>query len=85
MVDVVSQNLNIEYVHLRPDDLREMARWVLEQCITTARMGGFVTKGLGATIDYLVDPATDFQHDYRKVIISSRDCIRISTDKIFNM
>ena len=47
-----------------------MAYGVLNQCVTRSRMGGFVTLGIRDTIDYLVDPVTDFDRDYRKAMVT---------------
>ena len=69
MVDIGGQNDAIDYLFLKPDLLREMAGWLLRQCVAGSRMGGFVTMGLEETIDYLINPRTDFQSDFRKVLI----------------
>ena len=70
MVDIGSQNHAIEYLHVIPDLFREMAGWLLNQCVGRSRMGGFITLGLEETIDYLVDPMTNFESDFRKVLAS---------------
>ena len=71
LVDYGSQNRAIDYLYLIPNYLRQMADWILNQCVARSGTGGFVTLGLGDTVDYLVNPATNFFHDYRKIVVSS--------------
>lgn len=53
-------------VRLRPNDVRGMAGWAIDQCVIDgAGSGGFVTKGLLNLINYVADPATDIIAPYR--------------------
>ena len=68
MVDIGSRNDAIDHLILRPNLLRNLAGWLLKQCVVGSRMGGSVTMDLEETIDYLADPSTNFPSDFRKCI-----------------
>ena len=66
---------------LVPDDVRGMAAWVLRQCVYDAGgIGGFVTKGLSSSLDYIIDPRTDFSLPYRKKIPRCTVLLEMFTD-----
>ena len=51
----------LDIVPFVPNDMRNMAGWVLEQCIEeeSGKEGGWVSKDLLNTVDYLTDPDSD--------------------------
>ena len=51
----------LDIVPFVPNDMRNMAGWVLEQCIEekSGKEGGWVSKDLSNTVDYLTDPDSD--------------------------
>lgn len=46
-----------------PNDIRDMASWVLAKCVF-GRRGGMVTKNLANSIDYVTDPTKDFWSEF---------------------
>ncbi len=52
----------------RPDDIRHMAGWVIDQCVDGEKLGGFVTKGIASTTSYLSAPSTKILDELRKQI-----------------
>lgn len=48
---------------LVPDDLGGIAGWVIEQCNEGSRAGGFVTKDLSKTVDFVRDTDNKWWED----------------------
>ena len=49
-----------------PDDLGDMATWVISQCVFNAGTGGYVTKGIANLINFLGDNPSILDRTYRK-------------------
>ncbi len=49
-----------------PDEIRSMAGQVLDQCVVGEHQGGYMTKGIHALTDFVTDPSTDFNDDFRE-------------------
>lgn len=47
---------NVTFV---PNQIREMAAWVIESCVLYERAGGYVTRQLANTRSFLEDPNSD--------------------------
>ena len=56
---------------LIPDDIRGMAGWVIDQCVTRSGIGGFVTNKIINMVNYISEPATNFQGPFRKHILGA--------------
>lgn len=57
------------YYDIAPDEFREMALWVIEQCVQgNPSTGGFVTKNLSNMIDYLEGPNPDLRFGRRNFV-----------------
>ena len=41
----------------RPSALRELALWIIAECVTIRNVGGFVTTGLVNLVSYVTSPA----------------------------
>ena len=55
-----------------PNTIRDMIGWVVDECIGEARTGGYVTRNISRTTEWLIDPAIDLPefsdwNDQRKV------------------
>lgn len=47
-----------------------MAGWVMDQCVsvtTENKRGGYITKGLANTINYLTRPDISYEDEFRKL------------------
>lgn len=51
-------------MYVRPDDIRTMAAYVIDQCVRRSRVGGFVTNGMSTIVDYILNPATNLNARY---------------------
>jgi hypothetical protein len=52
----------------KPDDIRGVADWLLNQCVFTEDgIGGFVTKDIDNMVDFVTAPQTNIYGSYRKV------------------
>ena len=49
-----------------PEVIRNMAGWVIDQCVEGEKMGGYITKGIASTMDYLSAPQTRYSDPLRK-------------------
>ena len=41
-----------------------MASWLVDQCVHTAGIGGYVTQNISNTVDYITDVRTNLAEDY---------------------
>ena len=46
--------------------MRNMAGWLIDQCISNENLGGFVTLGLANAEDYITDPTIRHEDKWRK-------------------
>ena len=54
-------------IMLSPDDVRGMAGYVVQKCVTDGGgVGGFVTSGFSNMVDYVLDPNTNLNDPYRE-------------------
>ena len=59
---------SLQTIELRPNDIRGMAGYVIDDCVRAGGgQGGFVTGLLQGMIDYALDPSSRFPYlPYRK-------------------
>jgi len=73
---------DIPWVKLSGVEVRHMAGWVMDQCVsvtTEDKRGGYITKDLANTIDYLTRPDISYEDPFRKLPPCPRDaCILFS-------
>ncbi len=50
-----------------PDAIRNMAGWLIDQCVFGARMGGYATAGISNTVEYVARPDTFYEDPFRKL------------------
>lgn len=50
-----------------PDMIRHMVGWVIDQCVDGEKLGGYVTKDIKKTTDYLSAPGTKLWKPMRTV------------------
>ena len=49
---------------INPTDIRNMAGWVIDQCVTNQRIGGAIAKGTKKATDWVLDPASGWYTDH---------------------
>ena len=57
---------NTAQLWFAPDQIRHMAGWVIDQCVDGENTGGYITKDITSTLDYLTAPSTNIFNEMRK-------------------
>ena len=47
-------------IEIVPDDIRDMARWVLLNCVKDQKSGGVITKGLLHSLTWITAPDSEY-------------------------
>ncbi|MCJ1486531.1 hypothetical protein MMC06_006708 [Schaereria dolodes] len=64
-VEVAGPSSDVTFVWLTPDTLRNMASWIISQCVVGRNgLGGFATNSLQQMIDYVTDLSVDLGGPY---------------------
>ena len=61
--EAAHQLQTIEFV---PNDLRMMAGWVINKCVRDEFLGGYTTREIANTLDYVTDAMTFHEDPFRK-------------------
>ena len=48
---------------INPKDVRNMAGWVIDQCVSDQGEGGAISKGTSAVVDWIINPLNRFEVD----------------------
>lgn len=70
---------DVPYIVLSGEEVRHMAGWIIDQCVsvtTEDKRGGYITKGLANTIDYLTRPDISYEDPFRKLPSRAATCAR---------
>ena len=57
---------DLEVVYFSGDDMRNMAGWLIDQCVSDENLGGFATLGLSNAEDYITGPTIRHEDKWRK-------------------
>ena len=59
-------------IQIVPDDIRDMARWVLLNCVEDQKLGGMTTKGIQSSLDWVVSPSSPYPGGIFRMYTTSR-------------